>query len=294
MDELSVVRGAAVPPSALDDPRLAAARARLQGEIDRSTVRSGWRPAARRRWTPVGLAAAAAAVLVAALPPSSEPPPPPMMPAAQVLEMAASAALRKPDRVPRPDQFVYSRTVSRNGEIYEGWLSVDGTRDGLYRDSDGLQTAVLGCRDGRRQVVIDPADGPIPGRYEPCEPEPAYDPAMPSDTAGMLTYLRQRNERDDPASTANSTGKDVMELSTGHYLRPAQRAALLRAAALTPGLTTTPTTGPESRACLTVSWTFGGPDPTMLVFDATTHEFLGDNWRFVDIVDIVDRVGQRT
>ena len=101
MDELSVVREAAVPPSALDDPRLAAALARLRAEIDGSTVRRGWRRAAGRRWTGRSggpHAAAAAAVLVAALPTGSEPPAPPMMPAAQVLEMAASAALRKPDR----------------------------------------------------------------------------------------------------------------------------------------------------------------------------------------------------
>jgi hypothetical protein len=42
-----------------------------------------------------------------------------------------------------------------------------------------------------------------------------------------------------------------------------------------------------------ISWTFNGnPEPVVLVFDATTHEFLGDNWGFT-VVDIVDRPGRR-
>ena len=293
MDELFAVRAAAVPPSGLDHPGVAAARARLQAEIADSTGRPRRRPAAGRRWAPIGLAAAAAAVLVAVLPAGSGQPLP-MVPAAQVLELAATAALREPDRTPRPDQFAYSRTVVGNGDVYEAWRSVDGTRDGLSRDADGRETVEPGCRSGRRAVVRDPADGPIPGRYEPCEPEPAYDPAIPGTTSDMVTYLRERNTREDPAATANSIGKDVWELSVSHYLRPAQRAALLRAAALTPGLVATPTTGLHGRAVVAVSWNFGGvPDPTMLVFDATTHEFLGDNWGFTS-VGIVDQAGRRT
>ena len=117
---------------------------------------------------------------------------------------------------------------------------------------------------------------------------------MPSDTAGMLAYLRQRNERDDPASTANSTGKDVMELSTGHYLRPAQRAALLRAAALTPGWPPPPRPDREAGTVSPSRGPSAAPEPTVLLFDATTHEFLGDNWG-VTVVGIVDRsAGERS
>ena len=75
---------------------------------------------------------------------------------------------------------------------------------------------------------------------------------------------------------------------------PADLAALARDA----GLTAMTAAGVEDALGWIARHADRGRPPIVLILDATTHEFLGDNWGFtvvdiVDIVDIVDRVGQR-
>jgi hypothetical protein len=56
---------------------------------------------------------------------------PTQLTAREVLDHAASAALKESAVVPRDDQFVFTKVVGFGGETELSWLSVDGTRDGL-------------------------------------------------------------------------------------------------------------------------------------------------------------------
>jgi hypothetical protein len=207
--------------------------------------------------------------------------------AARILHNAAAAALTLPDVQPRPDQFVYRE--DSNGA--EQWMSVDGTRDGLGRPAGGGEESVFpGCRDGRRTVM----KGPEAIGTEPCEPDPAYRPDLPTDAGAMLDYLNRNHSGE--VGDANAMGKDIMGL-LDKYLRPAARAALFEAAARIPGLRVVPNdTDAAGRPGVGVAWSFEGRSGR-IVFDAETYALLGvwagRGGSAVLRVAIVDEVGQR-
>ena len=77
--------------------------------------------------------------------------PVPTLTAREVLEHAASAALKEPAVVPRDDQFVYTKVVGPGGVVELSWLSVDGTRNGLTEspmNGKMQKTVQLGCVNG--------------------------------------------------------------------------------------------------------------------------------------------------
>src|ERR1700748_36045 len=87
--------------------------------------------------------------------------------AREVLEHAASAALKEPAVVPRDDQFVYTKVVGGGGVVEQSWLSVGGTRNGLTESpmNGKLQKSVqLGCFNGARKIRTPGRDGkPLKG-----------------------------------------------------------------------------------------------------------------------------------
>ncbi|GIH14976.1 CU044_5270 family protein [Rugosimonospora africana] len=208
-----------------------------------------------------------------------------------VLQRAAAKQAGLPDVVPRPDQFVYTKTGGPGG-FREAWWSVDGTRDGLIQGSTGVTTPVAGCRDGRAAAVK--GDEFVPGKTEPCTPSPAYQPDLPTDPDAMMAYLYQHGgEPGDP----NATGKAVLTLLQEQYVRPPAREALFEAAARIPGLRLIPNvTDGAGRTGVGVAWSEAGKNG-LLIFDPKDYSLLdsgtGAGGDAVIRQAIVNEVGQR-
>ncbi|MEO3742224.1 CU044_5270 family protein [Plantactinospora sp. B5E13] len=302
MDDLRLLRelGQEIPPTTPE--RLASARNRLVTEMTKTSPGlTTIRRSTRRNWRLVfsglaaaGVAAAVTSVLVLAPDQVGGEVPAARADATQVLHNAAAAALRLPDATPRADQFIYRR-IQDGPSTYESWLSVDGTRDGLVKEVTGgesTQTLVPGCRDGQAAVVK--GGQALPGRTEPCTPEPAYRPDLPTEAAAMGAYLAKH--RSGEPGSVNSAGKDVYYLAGG-YLRPESRAALYQAAAAVPGLRAVENvTDGAGRPGIGIAWpsiTANGPTDQVLVFDAETYTLLGTSgYSAVLALAVVDEVGR--
>jgi hypothetical protein len=240
-------------------------------------------------WATAGVAAAIAGVLILAPDKIGGQVPPANADAALVLHKAAAAALTLPDIEPRPDQFVYHKYTDGS----EDWLSADGTLDSLTQGPGGADKHILyGCRNGQRTLV----KGDRVIGTEPCRPDPAYRPDLPTNADDMLAYLNRNHS--GRAGDANAIGKDVMELIGWHYLRPQARAALFEAAARIPGLhVVRPATDGAGRAGVGIAWSSEGKGG-LIVFDANSYAYLGAgtdprSMSALLQVAIVNQVGQR-
>ncbi len=205
----------------------------------------------------------------------------------KVLTAAASTALKEPAKPPRPDQFLYVKTESAGHHVREVWFSVDGTRDGLIGT-----IKIGGCRDGKapNYGTNDPRKE---GMLEDCAPKPVYRTDLPTTADAMLAYLTGRRD------TAESIGKDVYGLADEQVLQPASYAALFEAAARVPGLTALDhVTDGAGRPGVGITFPLppgSSPkaQPIVMVFDATTFQFLGTLDTAVTVKTYVDQVGQR-
>ncbi|GHH27696.1 CU044_5270 family protein [Lentzea cavernae] len=292
MDDLQLVRELDDTPLKSAD-QLAAARAQLVAGIKpRRRGRAGVIAVAT-----IAVAAAAAAVVVTVLPSGSPDEPrqdatptgstAPVDTAVQLLNHAAAAARSKPDEVPRPDQFYYVR----NGE-WEGWLSVDGTRDGRISTSRADEPVTTpGCVNGTRKV-LDKYDKPT-GATEKCTPVRAYRDDLPTTADDVLRLLKG----EDKGRPVNSYGKDVLAMVSFSYLPGPQRAALFDAATQVPGLTVVEDVS-SGRPGIGISWPVpegSAPwaEPVVMVFDKDTYEYLGTKNSPQDAAGFVDQVGDR-
>lgn len=250
----------------------------------------------RLRWAALattGIAAAITATLVL-VPPDLPVPPGPGAPAgptvqadaARVLRAAAVTALAQPAAAPRPDQFLYTRTRTARGER-ESWHSMDGTRDGLIRNPGEEAHPAPGCPATAREGS---GDSPVE-QGGSCVPDPAYRSDLPTDAAGMQEYLGLH--RSGEPGDVNALGKDVGGMLHEKLVPPAARAALFEAVATVPGLTVVADVRDAAgRPGVGVSWSHGD-EPTTLVLDPSTHEFLGWPGEAVLASGVVDEVGQR-
>ncbi|WP_232667873.1 CU044_5270 family protein [Pseudonocardia sp. TRM90224] len=306
MDDLQLVHDhrAAVPPASTDE--LAPARARLLAAIDAE----GRATAPQRRRRPV-LGLAAAAVVVAGLAGgaifASTPIPTPMpgpapqpLTAAAVLRIAAAQVADQRVAEPRPDQFIYTKELWRDGRVREFWASADGTHDGLMITADG-PFPNPGCRDGLRRYPATPSE---PASADRCTPFPAFIPDLPTDPDAMLAYLHKstHGEGDGP----NSIGVEAHDLAAG-LMRPAARAALYEALAESPEIMVREgVTDALGRPAIAVGWnvpTFG--TLTEFLLDPITYAYLGtingpanggqgqDTDAAVVVQAVVDATGQR-
>ena len=214
--------------------------------------------------------------------------------AREVLEHAASAALKEPAVVPRDDQFVYTKVVGGGGVVEQSWLSVGGTRNGLTESpmNGKLQKSVqLGCVNGARKIRTPGRDGkPLKGGHKPipikgpvpmdgpvvtvpCTAERTYFPDMPTTAAAVGPYLEQT--QGIRLNDLNDLSKTVGFMLESDYILPAQRAALYRFLATTPGLTIERHVRDISgRPGIGVVWQFYG-SKAMNIFDPRTFAYLG-------------------
>lgn len=183
------------------------------------------------------------------------------------------------------------------------WLSVDGTRNGLTESpvNGKMQKSVqLGCVNGTRTYRLPgyngkplkgghkpivakkpvPMDGPLvtvpmdgPLVTTPCTPERAFFPGMPTTAATMGPYLAQT--QGIRLNDLNDLSKTVGYMLESDYILPAQRAALYRFLATTPGLTVEPHVRDVSgRPGIGVVWHFAGSQ-AMNIFAQGTYAYLG-------------------
>ncbi|MFJ9779686.1 CU044_5270 family protein [Amycolatopsis sp. NPDC101161] len=291
MDDLDLIRERAQAVGFAPAEQLTPARERLLAAA------RGERPRRSRRWfwaagATIGLAAAITAVV--ALTPAdrvgigagvahADP--------VKVLTEAASTALKEPAKPPRPDQFLYVKTEYAIPPDREVWLSVDGTRDSLMGNvKEG------GCRNGKAPMY-GTNDPRAEGTLQDCVPRSIYRTDLPTTADGMLAYLYAKEE--DRDGRATYIGKAVYTLADEQVLQPASYAALFEAAAKVPGLTALDhVTDGAGRPGVGIRFPMppgSAPKakPIVLVFDATTHQFLGTQDSAVTVKTYVDEVGQR-
>lgn len=305
MDELAMLKDMADRTPLPSETDLAPARNRLTVAFTQASPEPpAVAPRSRRRrlgvsgGVVIGLAAAITAVVsfgvldpVGVAPPDAD--------AAELLHQAADAARKLPATPPRPDQFVYTRSQTADG-LREAWLSADGTHDGLIKQERELESGTVvwdsipmpGCRDGQRKVLEGDQDT---GTTEPCTPDPAYRADLPTDAAGMRTYLGQAGNADDPTNL-----KDLDTLIhfafTETFVPPQTLAALFEVMADFPGLTIDANaTDLAGHPGVGLSWAQPADQNSVtLVFDPETHRFLGieDQSAVLDHT-IVNAAGQR-
>ena len=269
MDDMQVITELRPDEPLVGDHDLNAARTRLFAEFDAAR-----RPGKRRFVLAAGVAvvaaAAAAAFVVIPTPGPAKPGPGPkvVLDAAYVLHRAAQDALSEPAVTPRPDQFVYVK-LGNPRFPQQGWLSVDGAHDGLIRDHAG-DTPVPGCRNGRQQVVI--GDRPS-GRTQPCQPQPAYDPNLPTDPNGLISYLEKGRTVDlTTPEGVNAVAKDIDGLFYTTYVPPSVQSALFTAIARIPGLSVDRAT---PAGTIGIRWSFSGTGE-MLFSTVNGYHYVGD------------------
>jgi len=291
MDELDLIRDRAEAVGFAPSEHLAPARERLLAAA------RGERRHRSRRWfwlagTSVGLAAAITAVV--ALAPADQVGVGPGVAHAdpvKVLTAAASTALKEPAKPPRPDQFLYVKTEHSDHHIREVWFSVDGTRDSLI---GGVKEG--GCRNGKAPMY-GTNDPRLEGTLQDCAPRPAYRTDLPTTADAMLAYLNGQPGAQKDNATA--MGKDVYNLAYEQVLPPASYAALFEAAARVPGLTALDhVTDGAGRPGVGITFPVSPGSspkakPIVMVFDATTYQFLGTTDSAVTVKTYVDQVGQR-
>ena len=318
MNDLDVLRECVPDAPLLSSAELSEARHRVLTTIARGRAasasgvrppRAELRPGLARRIVIGGVTVAAAAAITAGVLAGTHrttPAPvtvPATLTAREVLEHAATAALKEPAVVPRHDQFVYTKVVGLGGVVEQSWLSVDGTRNGLTEspvNGQEQKTVQLGCVNGSRKIRTPGRDGkPIKGGHKPivakkpvpmdgpgitvpmdgpvvtvpCTPERAFFPDMPATAAAMGPYLART--QGILLNDLNDLSKTVGFMLESDYILPAQRAALYRFLAATPGLTVEAHVRDVSgRPGIGVVWHFYG-SKAMNIFDPRTFAYLG-------------------
>jgi hypothetical protein len=347
MNELNMLKdlGAAIDP-VTDGPSprqrhrvLNTFEGRPPGRRRRLRVSLGWSLA-----TSGGLAAVLAVALIAGSTGGSGPSgnrPDRALVASDILLRAAANLRADKTPPPRPDQFVYVQSISAympsgtpaeyRPKLRQVWTSVDGTHDGLLRESampgkpraDDIIPEVLqpGCVN-RKAVVVDQHRVVHRDQFAECDVYPSYQAELPTDAEGMLRHLRSVASQPNDEYVFYAVKDEIGE----HYLTPAQLAALFEAAARLPSVVVVPdVVDIAGRHGVAVALQLPAFDPTgaspsvhlskpavyqqQLIFDPSTHAYLGQQAVAVAEADghkrgdflggsailknaIVDRVGQ--
>ncbi|MDW5327206.1 CU044_5270 family protein [Plantactinospora sp. KLBMP9567] len=197
--------------------------------------------------------------------------------ARMVLQLAAAQARETPAVTPRPDQFVYVESVvafqGYDGDNYvppvrkhrQAWKSVDGTRDG-WLDEKAYDPGHQGLPD--LHVVL----GASCSRPGP-DCVPAYLGSLPTQKDAMREYLAADSPGDSPVGPwmFRRAGDLIQE----GYVPPEALAAVFDTLATISGVEMLPgAVDPAGRPGVAVAVTNDG-FRLELIFDATTHEYLG-------------------
>ncbi|MEV4629188.1 CU044_5270 family protein [Micromonospora sp. NPDC049523] len=279
MNELDLMSGFRADLASAEPDALARARTRLLAEATAPAGRV--RPVARWGWRlapAVGLALAVVVGLVAVNLGTPRPdvtgPSTTTLDARTVLELAAAKARETPSVTPRPDQFVYVESVIVLSGGYvppvrkhrQLWMPVDGTRDG-WLDERSEDPGNQGRPDLHGPLLtLCPEQGPDCLR-------PAYVPGLPTKTDEMRQYLVANSSGEHPQD--QRVFELFCEIVQGQYLPAPVLAALFEAVATLPGVVVIPdAVDAAGRHGVGVARTTDGLG-SALIFDPTTHEYLG-------------------
>ncbi|HEX8629017.1 MAG TPA: CU044_5270 family protein, partial [Catenuloplanes sp.] len=201
-------------------------------------------------------------------------PPPERSPAAVgTFELAAAYAAAQPFTPPRPDQWTYVKFRALNpGSIARSKGQEPDVTTSFWCRADGRQSATIADNGKLSVTPVDTAPLTVfpPQDYRRLA-------QLPTDPPRLLRWL----EANLPPG---GTGEDRNVMTFGmigailgqNVLPPAVRAALLRAAALIPGVTESPeTVKVGGRVATAVGRVHNGWRREDLLLDADTHEFLG-------------------
>jgi len=249
-----------------------------QAAPPRPRIDAAWRAGRRRRRAAIStlaagtMAAVTAAVLIPLAlfgAPAHPAPGPPSSGSASTRHRAA-VVLSEPAAPPRPGQFVYAETKSAGGRLYQIWQSADGKQPGLIRNGQGR--------------FILPACTVAQAQANHCSESAGYLPQMPTRPDALRAFLRSIGVIETPPSgfqaprnwAANDTGKAVDSMMSNTYLLPAQRAALFRLLARTPGFTVIHGVRDAiGRPGVAIRWTYEG-GTAEIILNPATFAYLGD------------------
>ncbi len=182
-------------------------------------------------------------------------------PAVTVLNDAAAKLDAAPAwTAPAPQDYFYVRTTQATT-----WTSVSGTRPGQGRTADAGTIWVPGCRDG--QIVSGGESGPCT-----LNDVPHYLADAPTTPKAWDAYLEQLAPG---AKADNAQGKIIVGVLHQDLTSPKAAAALLRYTASCPGLHTLPVQPVAAEKLIGVTCTSMTNGSYGLVFDATSHAFVG-------------------
>ncbi|MEO3773004.1 CU044_5270 family protein [Micromonospora sp. B9E7] len=216
--------------------------------------------------------------------------PPPTASASEILRMAADAARQQPELTARPDQFVFTESVTTFRDLPDSgpytnsrvqrWESAGGVAHTQRRHR--LESEPNGWSDLQVLRLDDPAD---PTKELDVFPEPAYHGDLPSDPDELFRYLR-----DHPVDLHLPEGADEEAVYGGEhmvyttarsmldgYVPPRALAALYEMMAREPGAVVlsggvVDAAGRPAVAIRTPGVIGGNVD---LLFDRDTHVYLG-------------------
>ncbi|MEV5746270.1 CU044_5270 family protein [Actinoallomurus sp. NPDC052308] len=199
---------------------------------------------------------------------------------AQVTSLVAAAARKQPDLHPRDDQFIHVKSVEvtvgadvfdKNGHYTheklppinrELWLSVDGHRTGLLRETP--------CPPG--QNCDDPVQ-PYPRTGAPAPGSPAALRSLPTDRVELLKAI---DTMDSGVPRPELRLKRIQGLIMEHYLPPKVRAAIFEVLGDLPGATIDrDATDAVGRPGIAISVPDGIGGHVQTVFDRRTYQYLG-------------------
>jgi hypothetical protein len=299
MDEMTLVRDLADDTPLPDAAALAAVRSKLMVEIA---------PRRRRKFrvvgmTSVGVAAAAAVALVVTSlsgtprgPDQAVPPPtvqaPKVLNAAAVLDYAAEAALT--GSVPRPDQYVYMKTVTRSG-TFEQWSAVDGKRSGHIISS--IPEMPGGPTPPCLKVGLS-----VPGPHgdkksTQCVAEGGYLAADPQTAEETMRFVQNTLDPGAPPDP-KSFVKEAFAMPMMYMLSPQLKAAVFRALKTirVPGQSIVVREHEHDlmgREGIGLLWQYDGHDVHEFIFDPKTYQLLGTPRAAITTLKAVDHVKQR-
>jgi hypothetical protein len=280
------------PPARQDIPagHHTARRAHLMSEMTARPRRLSGRRLLIGGLTTAGLASGLAAALVI-FPTAGVGGNPPVARAgaAEILNRAATTAANQPDLRPRPDQFVYVESKSRQAPLSAGeglptqpglsthrraWLSVSGKRAGLLRNAG--KPPIWLCDAGPNATGKEPKMLPKVDLTDPpidCHGVPAVR-NLPTDAGAMRSWLYRNSQGGNPPDVqAFVTVGDTLRES---YVSPAAKAAMFKATATIPGVTVTGNTVDlAGRKGVAVGQTWHGIRHE-LIFEAGTYRLLGE------------------
>ncbi|MEV5576704.1 CU044_5270 family protein [Spirillospora sp. NPDC052269] len=240
----------------------------------------------------VGAGAAAAAIIVPSAGSGGNGQGPAIRPVAatEVLDRASKAAGGLPDIKPRPDQYLYMSSRSRQQTEGGGtgrmtsrldWRSIDGRHASLMSGGD-MGRDMWMCADSRDFEEMEAkskatgAGAPKVNLARPpkgCHDTPIMLTGLPTTTQGMRSWLYKNSHGGNPADVqAFITLSDTL---LTRYMRPSSLALMFKAAATIHGVTVTRNvTDLAGRQGIAVGQTFNGRR-LELIFDTKSYRYLG-------------------